>query len=251
MGSGELLDDDRKGPLKNERSAFAVGASLAASKGFKTNDLPDTELVEKTTRLSLGRFDPLATLSVMLSVDEDDSDDEEESAEESESEDEDEEDDDKSDDDNSDDSSKDVEAGKGKYVEAGKGKDEEAGESESGSRDPELEENAYFQCTVRYVERDGNTLVTRVYTHQLPIADGVADFLESVDDEVIPVVLGREAVYRAMYGREISEDTEVVLAPDKEELEDLAYEAQQDLDATVQRISGAFRLLRLERGMSG
>lgn len=52
-----------------------------------------------------------------------------------------------------------------------------------------------------------------------------------------------------MYGREISEDTEVVLAPGKEQLERLAYDAQRDLDATIQRISGAFRLLRLEQSL--
>ena len=54
---------------------------------------------------------------------------------------------------------------------------------------------------------------------------------------------------RSMYGREISEDTEQVLAPGKEQLEQLAYEAQRDLDATIQRISGAFRLLRLEQSL--
>lgn len=180
------MGDDRKCLLNNERSAFAIGASSAASLGFSTNELPVKEAVSETlTRLSLGRFDPLATLSVMLRVNED-------------------------------------------YP---------------------IEETAFFQIIVRFVEKDGKTLCTRVYSHQLPVAKNVSDFLSSVDEEVVPVLLGKEAVYRSMYGREITDETEVVLAPDKEKLEQLAYEAQRDLDATIQRISGAFRLLRLEQSL--
>ena len=188
VGSGELLDEDRKGLLNNERSAFAIGASQAASRGFATNELPATEAVNETlTRLSLGRFDPLATLSVMLRVNE-------------------------------------------TYP---------------------MDENAFFQCIVRYVEKDGQTLVTRVFSHQLPVAKDASDFLESVDEEVIPVLLGKEAVYRSMYGREISDENDVVLAPDEDLLEKLAYEAQRDLDATIQRVSGAYRLLCLENSLNG
>lgn len=186
VGSGELLDEDHKCLLNNERSAFAIGASLAASQGFATNELPAMEAVNETlTRLSLGRFDPLATLSVMLRVNEE-------------------------------------------YP---------------------MDEAAFFQCIVRYVERDGKTLVTRICSHQLPVAKDASEFLESVDEEVVPVLLGKEAVYRSMYGREISDENEVVLAPDKEQLERLAYEAQRDLDATIQRVSGAYRLLCLEHSL--
>lgn len=186
-GSGELLDEGRKGLLNNERSAFAVGASLAASRGFATNELPVTDAVNETlTRLSLGRFDPLATLSVMLRVNE-------------------------------------------VYP---------------------MDATAFFQCTVRHVEKDGQTLVTRVCSHQLSVSKDASDFLESVDEEVVPVILGKEAVYRSMYGREIDDENEVVLAPDKDQLENLAYEAQRDLDATIQRVSGAYRLLCLERSLN-
>lgn len=182
------MEADQKNLLSNERSAFAIGASMAASRNFQTNELPDKEAVAETLiRLSLGRVDPLATLSVMFRINE-------------------------------------------HYP---------------------IEENAFIQCTVRYVEKDGKTLVTRVCSHQLPVAKTVHDFLDSVDEEVIPVLLGKEAVYRSMYGREISDTTEVVLAPGKDELERLAYEAQRDLDATIQRVSGAFRLLRLEQSLGG
>ena len=92
-------------------------------------------------------------------------------------------------------SSEDEEAGRATKGRGKSGKKTMSVTKKSPKKSEEMQ-YAYFQCTARYVERDGKTLVTRVYTHQLPIAQDVEDFLESVDDEVIPVVLGREAVYR-------------------------------------------------------
>lgn len=112
------------------------------------------------------------------------------------------------------------------------------------------EKFALFQCTVRYVNRDGRTLVTRVFTHRLAIAGSIGEFLDAVDEEVVPVLLGKEAVYRSIFGRETAHDKEVE-TPDAAHLESLAYDAQRDLDATIQRISGAFRILGLEQGTRG
>jgi hypothetical protein len=109
---------------------------------------------------------------------------------------------------------------------------------------------AFFQCTARYVDRDGRTLVTRVFTHRLAVASTVGEFLDAIDEEVVPVLLGKEAVYRSMFGRETTEDTELE-TPDAAHLESLAYDAQRDIDATIQRISGAFRMLGLEQGTRG
>jgi hypothetical protein len=109
---------------------------------------------------------------------------------------------------------------------------------------------AFFQCTARYVDRDGRTLVTRVFTHRLSVASNIGEFLDAIDEEVVPVLLGKEAVYRSMFGRETTEDTEVE-TPDAAHLESLAYDAQRDIDATIQRISGAFRMLGLEQGTRG
>ena len=107
---------------------------------------------------------------------------------------------------------------------------------------------ACFQFACRHFSRDGKTLITRVSTHRLPIAKSVADFVEEVDDEVVPVVLAKGAVYRALHGREETDDARVLpTAGDNDLIERLAYEAQLDLDATIQRISGRFRLLGLER----
>jgi len=104
---------------------------------------------------------------------------------------------------------------------------------------------AVFQCIVRFVDPVSRELVTRVSTNRLPVALSVNDFLESSDEEAVPVVLGKEAVYRSIVGRGEEEEN---AAADVDHTEFLAYEAQNDLDATVQRISGAFRLLGLEEG---
>ena len=109
---------------------------------------------------------------------------------------------------------------------------------------------AFFQCIARFVDPSGTSLVTRVSTHRLSIAKDVGEFLDSVDDEVIPVVLGKEAVYRSMFGREMQQ-SESMDAPSAMQLESLAFRAQEDLDATISRISGAYRLLGLEQGSRG
>jgi hypothetical protein len=106
---------------------------------------------------------------------------------------------------------------------------------------------AFFQCTVRFVDRESNSLITRVSTHRLAIASGVSDFLDVVDEEVVPVLLGKEAVYRSMFGREVNVE-QPFLAPHSGQLDSLAYDAQHDLDNTVFRISSAFRLMCLEEG---
>lgn len=176
--------DDSKGLLGNEQAAFAKGASLAAEKKMRTNNLPSEDMVETTmTRVKMGRYDPIATFSVMLQVNE--------------------------------------------FF--------------------QHENHAPIQCVVRYIDRDGGNLVTRVFTRRLAVAKEMGEFLDAVDEEVVPVLLGKEAVYRSMYGRDIAEskDADVV---DSIELDDLAYDAQRDLDATIQRISVAYRLLGLEKG---
>jgi Sec23/Sec24 trunk domain/Sec23/Sec24 zinc finger len=189
VGATEILYDEAHALLPNERSAFAVGASLAAKQGMTTYNLPSDETLESTlTRLRMGRYDPLSTLSVMLQVNED------------------------------------VVLETDKY--------------------------ALFQCTVRYVENNGTTLVTRVSTHRLPVARSVHDFLNGMDENAVPIVLGKECVFRAVVGREQPEGEESMMV-DPDRMEVLAYEAQRDLDNTVHRISGAFRIIGLEEGTSG
>lgn len=109
------------------------------------------------------------------------------------------------------------------------------------------EEHAFFQGIVRFVDATGQTLVTRVTSHRLSVASDVGEYLEAIDEEVVPVLLGKEAVYRSMFGRDADSDHPFHAAY-TDELDSLAYEAQRDLDNTIFRISSAFRLLSLVQG---
>lgn len=187
VGAMEVLPTG-VGLLAHERTAFCMGAALAAKHEIATNNLPSQELLAHTlTRVRMGRYDPLSTLSFMLNVDDD-----------------------------------------GLTLD---------------------DKYAFFQCTIRYLEDDGMTLVTKVSTHRLPIALSVHDFLDSMDEEVIPIVLGKEAVFRSIVGREDEEAIDVLVA-DTDQVERLAFEAQKDLDSTIHRVSGAYRLIGLEVGTS-
>ena len=185
VGATNIIYDEAQFLLPNERSAFAVGASLAAKQGMVTNNIPSDDTLALTlTRLQMGRYDPLSTLSVMLQVN-----------------------------------------------------DEVV---------LEVDKYALFQCTVRYVEKNGATLVTRVSSHRLPVARSVHDFLDGMDEKAVPIVLGKETVFRAVVGRYEGGNDNVLVDPDRMEI--LAYEAQRDLDNTIHRISGAFRIIGLEEG---
>jgi hypothetical protein len=109
------------------------------------------------------------------------------------------------------------------------------------------EEHAFFQGIVRFVDATGQRLITRVTSHRLSVASDVGEFLEAIDEEVVPVLLGKEAVYRSMFGRDADSDNPFHAAY-TDEMDSLAYEAQQDLDNTIFRISSAFRLLSLVQG---
>jgi hypothetical protein len=187
VGPGEIIPVEGAQLVNTERSAFTLGATLAAKEGIPTNNVPSDEaVVLSLTRIRLGRVDPLATLAVMCQVndtmDEDD-------------------------------------------------------------------DYAFFQVISRHIDRSGKKIITRVASHKFEVATDVSEFLDSVDDEAVSVVLAKAAVYRALHGREETDGTrDLTTAGDTDTLEKLAYDAQLDLDATVQRISGAFRLLALEKG---
>jgi hypothetical protein len=190
IGPGDLVDKPEV-PLANEHTSFELGAALAEKiqqrRKSKNNNpgIPSQDILESTlTRIRLGRYDPLATFSVMMRLNE--------------------------------------------FF--------------------QNDEFVFIQCTVRYVEENGETLVTRVSTHRISVAKSAGEFLEAVDEEVIPVLLGKEAVYRAMFGRELTPENEPESTAHSGQADNLAYDSQRDLDVTVHRISGAFRLLTLEKG---
>ena len=106
--------------------------------------------------------------------------------------------------------------------------------------------HAFFQLTARYIDRNGKKLITRVCTYRFEVATDVGEFVESTESEALAVILGKIAVYRTLHGREETDDVrDRVVAGDTDLLEKLAHETQLDIDATIQRISGAFRLLDL------
>jgi hypothetical protein len=111
----------------------------------------------------------------------------------------------------------------------------------------EEDDYAFFQLVSRYVSRKGNEEITRVCSFKIPVAEDVNDFISSIDDETMSVVLGKVAVYRSLHGREETSDThDLTASGDADAQEELAYDTQVDIDATVHRISSAFRLLDLE-----
>ena len=55
--------------LENERSSFAMGASLATNKGMKTDKLPLQDALEiSMTRVNFGRADPYSTVAVLVEL---------------------------------------------------------------------------------------------------------------------------------------------------------------------------------------
>ena len=111
----------------------------------------------------------------------------------------------------------------------------------------EEDDYAFFQLVSRYISRKGNEEITRVCSFKIPVAEDLNDFLSSIDDETMSVLLGKVAVYRSLHGREETSDTRVLTASgDADAQEELAYDTQVDIDATVHRISSAFRLLDLK-----
>lgn len=110
------------------------------------------------------------------------------------------------------------------------------------------DEYAFFQFVARYVSPMGDAEITRVLSFKILVAEDINDFLRSLNDEIMSVALAKIAVYRSLHGREETDDTrDMTVAGDVDLQEKLAYAAQLDIDATVQRISGAFRLLDLEK----
>jgi len=181
IGPAVGVDDDAAYILPSEQALFVSCADMASSCGISTENLPDPDVIQRTlSRIVVGRFDPLASLSVMLEV--------------------------------------------------------------TDKIEREQSKHAFFQIIARWVENDGKTIVTRVYSHRMQVARTIHDFLDGLDEDVIPVFLAREAVLRAIV-QEGAEDT-------WDESEELAVEARRALDATVHRISRAYRLLSQERGGS-
>jgi len=89
---------------------------------------------------------------------------------------------------------------------------------------------ACFQFISRFLSRDRTVLHTRVYMHRLPLANDIHDFLPGVDEEVVHILLRREATVRAF--------TWNMKNIQQYQLADVRL---GDLDVTIHRISKQFR----------
>ena len=110
------------------------------------------------------------------------------------------------------------------------------------------DQHATFQFVARFVTPDGNYLVTRVFTHRLPVAD-MHQFLAGQRSDVVAICLGREAVFRATAGRGSTGEEEATVV-DRDRDEELSNDARKDIDATIHLASAAFRLLGSRSGSS-
>jgi len=105
-----------------------------------------------------------------------------------------------------------------------------------------------FQFVVRLVNPQNSAeFVTRVFSHKLETSYDVGDFIKSTVDDVVPIVLGREAVDRTyLIGQDNHDDTGDGVITKKYtkgtlDQEALSSEARNDLDTTVYRISKEYR----------
>jgi hypothetical protein len=86
----------------------------------------------------------------------------------------------------------------------------------------EDDDYAFFQVSSRHVDRAGKKIITRVATHKFEFVTDVSEFLDSVDNEAVSVVLAKAAVYRALHGREETNGTcDLTIAGDTVTLEKL------------------------------
>jgi hypothetical protein len=78
-------------------------------------------------------------------------------------------------------------------------------------------------------------MVTRVMSYRLPITPSTQTFLEGLNDSIVSILLGREAVYRSLS----LHDTGVHQRLGENNF--LMEKAREDLDRTVYLISKSFR----------
>jgi len=183
-GPGYVQREDKLDSLPNEWSAI----SKCYTSKSTTTDLPHPTL----TRIVMGRYDPLATISTTMHV-----------------------------------------------------------TNDTSHRHDDEQRNTNgmcFQFVVRFVNPQNSAeLLTRVFSHKLETSYDVEDFIESTVGDVVPIVLGREAVDRTyLIGQHNHDDTDAGVTVKKYttgtlDEETLASAARNDLDTTIYRISKQYR----------
>ena len=112
---------------------------------------------------------------------------------------------------------------------------------------------AVFQFIVRYTNPNNpSDFITRVVTQQLDIitdttsSDGsLIQFFDSLQMDVLPILLAKEAAYRCMvYSEEVDDEDEDNTVYGHEEIEDVVLKTQEELDTTAHRIVDTCKQLR-------
>ena len=99
----------------------------------------------------------------------------------------------------------------------------------------------HFQFVTRYIDPlDITTLVTRVATQRVAISKDTSIFLQSLNDEAVPVTLAKEAAFRSMILRNNDDDDRSAVVSESD-VDVCGFLARRDLDSTVYAISKAYR----------
>lgn len=105
---------------------------------------------------------------------------------------------------------------------------------------------AHFQFITRHLDfQDRNSIITRVITQRVPIARSDKEIFQSLNEEVIAVLLGKEAAFRCMV-TESSKHNKEYLTVDPAEINTFAQEVQNDIDATVHSMFKAYQTYSLQ-----
>lgn len=93
--------------------------------------------------------------------------------------------------------------------------------------------HAHFQFIAHFLDpNDRKVLITRVISQRIPIARSDHEIFETLNEDVISVLLGKEAAFRCMVAETKQNKNEIVVT-DPHEIQLFAEDVQNDIDATV------------------
>jgi hypothetical protein len=100
---------------------------------------------------------------------------------------------------------------------------------------------AHFQFITRYLDlQDINSVITRVITQRVPITRNDNEIFQALNEDIIAVLLGKEAAFRCMV-TERSKHRKEYLTVDPVEINTFAEEVQNDIDATIHSMFKAYQ----------
>ena len=110
---------------------------------------------------------------------------------------------------------------------------------------------AHFQFITRYLDlHDRNFVITRVISQRVPIARDDKEIFQSLNEDAIAVLLGKESAFRCMVA-ESSKTSKEYLSVYPVEINTFAEEVQNDIDATVHSIFKAYQTFNIRKNDTG